>query len=374
MPRQDPEQTSYTTDISEQTGWADAPPRPNPRAPEPTEGLFGRLRRLVVGSPSEDHDAGRELRRAVRAQDVEQVRAMIRQGVGVNEAQEASLACIAARRANMPMLKLLVEAGVDVNRADRRSQTSKARTPIQEAARKGWLEGVVLLLDLDADVDACEEGDVTALHIAARMGHADVVRALLKRRADPGGDRRSIATPMHETASPAILTMLLQAGAAVDQRDRNKCTALHMQCYSGRPENVAILLDNNADVHACDRKGRPPAFLVGGRGDPEKVYQLLKAKGLNMGLRDANENTLAHAMAQRAPTERFINMVFDDAPHLWTVKNMSGQTPMDVLNVRGYPDWATRLRAKVEQHVMATDVDAGLDMIWGRNAQADRRG
>lgn len=365
------DQTSYASDLSELTGLDDRKhDTARPDASKDGAGLFGKLVRLISGASPEEHDQGRELRRAVRAQDTSAVRDMIARGYGVNQSQEASLACIACRRADLEMMKLLVEAGVDINAPDRRSQTSKARTPLQEASRKGWAEGVKLLLDLGADVDACEEGDVTALHIASRMGHVEVVRLLLKSKADACGDRNSITSPLHETASLSIATMLLQAGAMVNQRDRNKCTPLHLQAYSGHPDIVELLLSAGADANACDRKGRPPIFLLGGRGDSVRCYHLLKKASANQNVRDLNENSLAHAVAHRSNNEELLLAVVEDAPHLWHTKNLSGQTPLDILTFHGHLEWAKRVRHKLEQMPSnrdRQDVGQELDRLVGRS-------
>lgn len=364
--------TSYDSDVSEFTGLDDL------RAEKKDEGVFGKLVRLISGASPEAHDKGRELRRAVRAQDIKAVRQMIASGYGVNQSQEASLACIASRRANLEMLKLLVEAGVDINTPDRRSQTSKARTPLQEASRKGWIEGVKLLLELGADIDACEEGDVTALHIAARMGHADVVKLLLQHRADPCGSKASITSPLHETSSLPIAKMLLQAGAMVDQRDRNKCTPLHLQAYAGHPEIMKLLLDAGADPHSCDRKGRPPVFLLGGRGDVMKCYKMFKDLNVNFNARDLNENTIAHSLAHRSNSEELLHAVFDDAPLLWQAKNLSGQTPLDILAFRGQLDWVKRFRNKLDalppsmrsrQQGLFDDGLVDAEILLGRNVR-----
>ena len=343
--------TSYATpDVSELTGLEDA--IADHEAPAKKEevgsGFFGRIVRLFSSDDPDRQEEGRELRRAVRAQDVESVRDMISKGYGVNQVQEASLACIACRRANLEMLNLLVEAGVDVKTPDRRSQTSKARTPLQEAARKGWAEGMEVLLGLGVDVDACEEGDVTALHIAARMGHEEAVRLLLKNRADPCGSRLSITSPIHETPSLNVAKMLLAAGAMIDLRDKNKCTPLHLQAYSGHSGIVELLLENGADPSACDRKARTPVFLIGGRGDTLRCYDLFKKKKINYNLRDLNENSIAHSIAHRSNNEELLLILLSDAPSLWQTKNASGQTPLDILVFRNQGAWARRLKSRME--------------------------
>ena len=372
---QDP-RTVLPSDLSEATGWDETTGGPDGERP----GLWGKIVRLFDSAPAEAHEQGRRLRAAVRAQDIPLVRKMIAQGVGVNASQEASLACIACRRGNVELLGALLDAGVDPNRPDRRSQNSRARTPMQEAARRGWHEGVDLLLTHGAHPDACEPGDFSALHLAARAGHAKVVRQLLMAQADPCGDRHAPAGPLHETASMEVLELLLAAGALPNQRDRNKSTPLHQQAYHGRPDLIARLLSAGADPMVVDRRGRLAIFLVGGRGDAIKSYRRLReavesspeasqatssvdqffaslshTSGLAaqvpawMRRRDANNNTLAHAIASRATSLAILEQVFEDAPALWGLRNNSAQTPSDVLASRDLSDWAGVMSGKVDR-------------------------
>lgn len=371
---QDP-RTVLPSDLSEATGWGDTTTQDAGRP-----GLLGKLIRLFDGAPAEAHEQGRRLRAAVRAQDIPLVRKMIAQGVGVNASQEASLACIACRRGNLELLSTLLEAGVDPNKPDRRSQNSRARTPLQEAARRGWDEGVDMLLSHGATPDDCEPGDFSALHLAARAGHAKVVRQLLMAKADPCGDRHSPAAPLHETASLEVMDLLLAAGALPNQRDRNKSTPLHQQAYHGRPDLIARLLSVGGDPLAVDRRGRLAIFLVGGRGDSIKSYRRLReaieshpdasqsastidqffsslshTSGLAaqvpawMRRRDANNNTLAHAIAGRATSLAILEQVFEDAPALWGLRNNNAQTPCDVLVSRDLQDWSNVMLGRVER-------------------------
>lgn len=372
---QDP-RTVLPSDLSEATGWDETTGGPDGSAP----GFWGKIVRLFDSAPAEAHEQGRKLRAAVRAQNIPLVRKMIAQGVGVNASQEASLACIACRRGNAELLATLLDAGVDPNKPDRRSQNSRARTPLQEASRRGWIEGVEMLLTHGARVDDCEPGDFTALHLAARAGHVKVVRQLLMAKADPCGDRHAPAGPLHETASMDVMELLLAAGALPNQRDRNKSTPLHQQAYHGRPDLIARLLSAGADPLAVDRRGRLAIFLVGGRGDALKSYRRLReaieahpeasqcattmdqffdslshTSGLAaqvpawMRRRDANNNTLAHSIAVRATSLAILEQVFEDAPALWGLRNNHAQTPCDVLTSRDLSDWAGVMSGRVDR-------------------------
>ena len=61
-------------------------------------------------------------------------------------------------------------------------------TELHEAAKRGHLDAVRLLLEHGADPNAREPGDnTTPLHWAAAHGHVDVVRGLLDAGADVHG-------------------------------------------------------------------------------------------------------------------------------------------------------------------------------------------
>jgi ankyrin repeat protein len=56
--------------------------------------------------------------------------------------------------------------------------------PLEIAVTWGNQSAVTLLLDAGADIDAINEEGNTALHHALQMGHFDVARLLIGRRAD----------------------------------------------------------------------------------------------------------------------------------------------------------------------------------------------
>jgi hypothetical protein len=85
------------------------------------------------------------------------------------------------------------------------------------AARRGDAKAVEILLDAGVDVKSTTPYGATALHFAADKGHVEVVKVLLKHKADPNAaDTFYKATPlmwasMHDHS--AVLAELLAAGA-----------------------------------------------------------------------------------------------------------------------------------------------------------------
>ncbi|CAF1105763.1 unnamed protein product [Adineta steineri] len=85
---------------------------------------------------------------------------------------------VAAEYGSFDILRLLVEAGLDVNYKVEGKGESAGRTPLFCACAAGFQDIVEYLIDRGADVNATEKSGLSCLHIAAVMGHADTVRIL----------------------------------------------------------------------------------------------------------------------------------------------------------------------------------------------------
>lgn len=85
----------------------------------------------------------------------------------------------AAAKGDVNKIKLLLDQGADVN-----DEAYFGYTPLMQASSKGHIEAVKMLLDKGANVNGyCSDG-WTALSLAADEGHTDIVKLLLERGAD----------------------------------------------------------------------------------------------------------------------------------------------------------------------------------------------
>ena len=80
-----------------------------------------------------------------------------------------------------------------------------------------------VLIEEGAALEALNLGDMTALHIAAYLGHPDVCSALLKVKANVHAYDQQHATPLHHAVTMQqgrVVQIFIQAGASLSARDQ----------------------------------------------------------------------------------------------------------------------------------------------------------
>ena len=110
---------------------------------------------------------------AAEAGNIEEVKAQIQKGAYINSKDimhdRTALIC-AAQYGHDDIVKMLIEAGADVN--------SEGRSALLQAAREGRVDVVKMLIEAGADLNSKDKDGRTALSRAAGTGHADIVKML----------------------------------------------------------------------------------------------------------------------------------------------------------------------------------------------------
>ncbi|TSA12768.1 MAG: ankyrin repeat domain-containing protein [Betaproteobacteria bacterium] len=123
---------------------------------------------------------------AVTAADVDRVRAVLAGGIDCNQrsADGATPLMLAAHSGNPGLVKVLLDAGADVNAADERGWGALMKAAYNADLDRGFADVVQLLIDAGADVEAPIGYGIRPLMLAAGYGETAVVETLLRAGAD----------------------------------------------------------------------------------------------------------------------------------------------------------------------------------------------
>lgn len=147
---------------------------------------------------------------------------------------------------SLDVVRQLVAHGADINvrlekgDSGRGKFTTTGSTPFLLAARAADVPLMRLLLELGADVNLPNADNATPLLAAAGVG------AL--------GDGDEAAGTDEEAVEAARL--LLELGADVNAADDNGETAMHGAAYQSRPKLVQLLADHHADINVWNRNNK----------------------------------------------------------------------------------------------------------------------
>jgi len=193
---------------------------------------------LEILDPDYDHPA-----------TVDEVSFHLRMGADVRAVNEngATALLVASYQKYTDMsdiLKLLLDAGADVNARDRYKYTS-----LQWTCLHGQAKAAHLLLSRGADVNIRDEGGRTPLHAACASECASIICALLQKGIDVNAQDDYGNTPLHRATTGGYdetVGILLQAGADPNAKDWGQQTPLMIAANSGRIGILAAFIDHGA--------------------------------------------------------------------------------------------------------------------------------
>jgi ankyrin repeat protein len=173
---------------------------------------------------------------------------------------------------------------------------------LHHAVHGGSLKVVQSLLELGrVQVDIPNARNETALQIACRRGHADIVAHLLEANADP--DRRDgqgltpFLSAVFAGGGEATLELLTQARANVAVQDERGISALHFAAIRGDSSLILWLLQHEASADMQTEHGTTPLMLAARRGHAESVTAFLEGKVNTMLTDEAGCTALMHALS-----------------------------------------------------------------------------
>ncbi|HEX6162343.1 MAG TPA: ankyrin repeat domain-containing protein [Vicinamibacterales bacterium] len=171
----------------------------------------------------------------------------------VIDAQSGAPIATAAQNGDRESVRALLKKGADVNEAQ-----GDGSTALHWAAIKGDAELARMLVYAGANVRATTRiGAYTPLYLAAKGGYSDVVAVLLTAGADPKAPTSNGTTPLMIAAAAGdtkSITSLVENGAEINARDTAKGeTPLMFAAGFNRVDAVKLLLAKGADHKATTK-------------------------------------------------------------------------------------------------------------------------
>ncbi|XP_037660984.1 fibronectin type 3 and ankyrin repeat domains protein 1 isoform X3 [Choloepus didactylus] len=163
---------------------------------------------------------------------------------------------VAAQKGYTRLVKILVSNGTDVN-----LKNGSGKDSLMLACYAGHLDVVKYLRRHGASWETRDLGGCTALHWAADGGHCSVIDWMIKDGCevdvvDAGSGWTPLMRVSAVSGSQKVASLLIEAGADVNMKDRDGKTPLMVAVLNNHEELVQLLLDKGADASVKNEFGK----------------------------------------------------------------------------------------------------------------------
>ena len=218
-------------------------------------------------------------------------------------------------------------------KANVNAKTNSGDSPLMLAAKHGHGKIVhVLLSDDECLLDAKNQINFTALHYSCENSHVNIMRTLVKYKADVNARTDSGDTPLtlaarcgHDNVVDALLS---GSQCPMDAKGQDGYTALHYSCIYGHVDVIKIFVKHKADVNSKTNSGNTPLTLAIINGHANVLHALLLADKCLVDAKGQDGYTALHYSCRYG----YVNMVRILVKYKANVnaKTNSGDTPLHV--------------------------------------------
>uniref|UniRef100_A0AAY4BWC7 ZU5 domain-containing protein n=1 Tax=Denticeps clupeoides TaxID=299321 RepID=A0AAY4BWC7_9TELE len=250
---------------------------------------------------------------------------------------------IACKKNRVKVMELLLKHGASIQAVTEVRETVRVSRPCHVAAFMGHENIVKQLTHHGASPNTTNVRGETALHMAARAGQADVVRFLLQNGAKVDIKAKDEQTALHISSrlgKADIVQQLLQRGASANASTTSGYTPLHLAAREGHHDAATLLLEQGALLSAATKKGFTPLHVAAKYGQLE-VANLLLQKGAAADATGKTGLTPLH-VAAHYDNQRVALLLLDQgaSPHA-AAKN--GYTPLHIASKKNQLEIGTTL-------------------------------
>ena len=245
------------------------------------------------------------------------LQAIIAHGADVNAQNQMNQTALllACEKGDTDIITILLNAGADPNIADMHGNTCLHHA-VNRYCSKDLLQA---LINQNADVNATNQTNQTALLLACEQGNRDVMNTLLGAGAD-----FSIADMDGNTCFEHIafndchhemLQAIIDQGADVNVTNQHNQTLLVLACEQGNIEIIKILLNAGADPNITDTEGNTCLHHAADDFCPKEILQAIIDQGADVNVTNQrNQTALLKACANAANVKISILLVAGSDP------------------------------------------------------------
>lgn len=207
---------------------------------------------------------------------------------------------IAVKGGSLELIRLLIDAGADVNGRDGLADEdgltaaiaaghAAAARVLVDAGATVWPAALLRACRMEREdlAELClaggiQPGEARILDRLAMLGHTRMLRWLVARGASVADEGPLALCEAANAGQAEAAAYLLQQGVPVESRVSYGWTALHLAAYNGNPETVRVLLAAGADPAADDGTGKTPLEWAREAGKAENVALLQQAETVDL--------------------------------------------------------------------------------------------
>ena len=233
---------------------------------------------------------------------------------------------LSAQKYHPLVAKFLLEKGADTEAKDKNGMT-----PLLIAAQSGNVPMIKLLVKKGANIDALAN-NTTPLYFAIENGHTEAATTLIELGAKIDKIDNLGRTPLHiaiENNKTKTALALIKLGANVNLPDGTfNFTPLQIAAQKGNTELLKPLIDKGADVNAEDEMGNTPYLLASKNGNSETAKALIK-----LGAKDLKDLTPLEIIAIDGRAEALRSLKIQESKK--NNVDSKGNIPQSNTNLRG---------------------------------------
>lgn len=201
-----------------------------------------------------------------------------RADVNLVDREGASALTVAASNGHLGICELLIQKGA-LDLIDKPLLNDRS-TALIAAARRGHLQVVKRLLKARANATLVDREGLSALNYAIRGGHEEVVSALLEAGVSVNVASNDGSTPLLDAVDynrVCVVRNLLRRGADPSKGNSRGTTPLHLSCFHGFHVITEALLQSGAHIEVVNKSKHTPLTKCCSEGHVKCLLALIKA-------------------------------------------------------------------------------------------------